>query len=133
MAGYLLLVVRERRSRAVPGASGVLICHPELAEGSLTIFEMNDYYVYILTNERDKLLYIGVTNSLRRRMYEHRNGVVEGFTKDYRIDKLVYYEMCHNVEDAIRREKQLKKWRREKKIQLIEQMNPYWKDLGEEI
>lgn len=94
---------------------------------------MNDYYVYILTNDRDKLLYIGVTNDLQRRVYEHKNGLFEGFTKDYGIHKLVYYEMCHDVKDAIKREKQLKNWRREKKIALIERMNPNWKDLGEGI
>jgi len=94
---------------------------------------MNDYYVYILTNERDKLFYIGVTNNLRRRVYEHKYQLVDGFTKRYNIHKLVYYEMCHEVEDAIRREKQLKNWRREKKIELIERMNPYWKDLGEDL
>ena len=94
---------------------------------------MNDYYVYILTNDRDKLLYIGVTNDLQRRVYEHKNGMFEGFTKDYGIHKLVYYEMCHDVKDAIKREKQLKNWRREKKIALIERMNPSWKDLGEGI
>ncbi len=94
---------------------------------------MNDYYVYILTNDRDKLLYIGVTNNLQRRVYEHKNGLFEGFTKDYGIHKLVYYEMCHDVKDAIKREKQLKNWRREKKIALIERMNPNWKDLGEGI
>ena len=94
---------------------------------------MNDYYVYILTNDRDKLLYIGVTNDLQRRVYEHKNGMFEGFTKDYGIHKLVYYEMCHDVKDAIKREKQLKNWRREKKIALIERMNPYWKDFGEGI
>ena len=91
------------------------------------------YYVYILTNRRDRLLYIGVTNDLRRRLYEHRNGLCDGFTKQYVIDKLVYYEYCSNPEDAIRREKQLKKWRREKKIALIEKMNPNWKDLGEDL
>ncbi len=94
---------------------------------------MNDYYVYILTNDRDKLLYIGVTNDLQRRVYEHKNGLFEGLTKDYGIHKLVYYEMCHDVKDAIKREKQLKNWRREKKIALIERMNPNWKDLGEGI
>ena len=89
------------------------------------------YYVYILTNDRDMLFYIGVTNNLRRRVYEHKNRLVDGFTSRYSIHKLVYYEMCHDVEDAIRREKQLKNWRREKKIELIERLNPYWKDLGE--
>ena len=92
---------------------------------------MNDYYVYILTNERNRLLYVGVTNNIERRIYEHKHQLVEGFTSTYGIDKLVYVETCRSVEDAIRREKQLKKWRREKKIALIEQMNPRWKDLAE--
>ena len=102
-------------------------------EESLTINRMNDYYVYILTNERNTLLYIGVTNNLVRRLYEHKNRLNEGFTKDYWISKLVYFESCHSIEDAIRREKQLKNWRREKKIALIERMNPYWKDFGENM
>jgi putative endonuclease len=93
---------------------------------------MKEYYVYILTNHADRLLYIGVTNDLKRRIYEHKNGICEGFTSTYHIDKLVYYEICHNAEDAIRREKQLKKWRREKKIALIEKMNPRWNDLAED-
>ena len=91
------------------------------------------YYVYILTNERDHRFYIGVTNDLKRRMYEHQNGVNEGFTKKYNIHKLVYFEYCTDPETAIAREKQLKNWRREKKIALIEKMNPYWKDLGEDL
>ena len=94
---------------------------------------MRDYYVYILTNKTNKLLYIGVTNNLQRRIYEHKNKLVDGFTKDYQIDKLVYFETCHSAEDAIKREKQLKGWKREKKIALIEQMNRYWKDLEEGI
>ena len=91
------------------------------------------YYVYILTNRRDELLYIGVTNDLRRRIYEHKNKINEGFTQRYAIDKLVYYEYTTDPEAAIAREKQLKKWRREKKIALIEKMNPRWKDLSEEF
>ena len=94
---------------------------------------MNDYYVYILTNDRNTRFYIGVTNNLTRRVYEHKNELLDRFTKLYHIHKLVYFETCHDVEDAIRREKQLKSWRREKKIALIEQMNPRWKDFGEEI
>ena len=94
---------------------------------------MNNYYVYILTNERDTRFYIGVTNNLARRVYEHKNELIDGFTKQYRIHKLVYFEMCHDVEDAIRREKQLKSWNREKKIALIERMNPRWKNFGTEI
>ncbi len=91
------------------------------------------YYVYILTNDRDQRFYIGVTNDLKRRMYEHVNGVNEGFTKKYGIHKLVYYEYGTDPVAAIAREKQLKNWRREKKIALIESMNPYWKNLGEDL
>ena len=88
------------------------------------------YYVYILSNWDDSVLYIGVTGNLSRRLYEHRNGLVEGFTKKYNVHKLVYYEHTNDVYSAISREKQLKKWRREKKNQLIEAMNPQWRDLS---
>ena len=77
-------------------------------------------------------MYIGVTGNLPRRLYEHRNGLVEGFTKKYNVHKLVYYENTSDVYSAISREKQLKKWRREKKNQLIEMMNPQWRDLSED-
>ena len=88
------------------------------------------YYVYILSNWDDSVIYIGVTGNLPRRLYEHRNGLVEGFTKQYNIHKLVYYEHTNDVYSAISREKQLKKWRREKKNQLIETMNPQWRELS---
>jgi putative endonuclease len=90
------------------------------------------YFVYILANWDDSVLYIGVTGNLPRRLYEHRNGLVEGFTKKYNVHKLVYYENTSDVYSAISREKQLKKWRREKKNQLIEMMNPQWRDLSED-
>ena len=92
---------------------------------------MNDYYVYILTNENNNVMYVGVTNNLQRRVYEHKTGVFEGFTKKYRVHKLVYFENCQDVRDAIRREKQLKKWSREKKNKLVESINPEWKELGD--
>ena len=88
------------------------------------------YYVYILSNWDDSVLYIGVTGNLLRRLYEHQNGLVDGFTKQYNIHKLVYYETTNDVYSAISREKQLKKWRREKKNQLIETTNPQWRDLS---
>ena len=88
------------------------------------------YYVYILSNWDDSVLYIGVTGNLPRRLYEHRNGLVDGFSKKYNVHKLVYYEHTGDVYSAISREKQLKKWRREKKNQLIETMNPQWRDLS---
>ena len=88
------------------------------------------YYVYILSNYTNTTLYIGVTGNIERRIYEHKNGLVDGFTEKYNVTKLVYVEECDNVNDAIAREKQLKKWRREKKEALIKTINPEWKDLA---
>ena len=85
--------------------------------------------VYILASKRNGTLYIGVTSNLVRRAWEHRNDVVEGFTKRYGVHRLVYYEMIPDRVSAITREKQLKKWRRAWKLKLIEQSNPEWKDL----
>jgi len=92
---------------------------------------MFDYYVYILTNKQ-KTLYIGITNSLERRMYEHRMKLIDGFTKKYNLTRLVHYEHTNDIDYAILREKQLKGWLRQKKVDLIEQGNPEWKDLSEE-
>ena len=88
------------------------------------------YYVYITTNKNNEVLYIGVTNDLRRRIYEHKQKIVEGFTSKYNVDKLVYYESTENVKSPIEREKVLKKWARKKIIVLIERMNPNWKELA---
>jgi putative endonuclease len=93
----------------------------------------NQYYVYILTNKTNKVLYIGVTNDLERRMYEHKNKLVEGFSQKYNLNKLVYYEVTNDINSAIIREKQLKNWHRDWKINLINQINPEWKDLCEEL
>jgi putative endonuclease len=92
---------------------------------------MKQYYVYILTND-SKTLYIGVTNNLQRRIYEHKNKLIEGFTKKYNLTKLVYFETMKDIESAIRREKQLKNWYRQWKINLIESINKDWRDLSEE-
>ena len=91
------------------------------------------YYVYILTNKTNKVLYIGVTNDLARRMYEHKNKLIDGFSKKYNLKKLVYYEITNDVESAIKREKQLKNWHRDWKIRLITEHNPEWKDLSVEF
>ena len=93
---------------------------------------MNEYYVYIITNKRNTVLYVGVTNDLKRRMYEHKNKLIEGFSKKYNLSKLVYFEQTNDIYTAINREKQLKKWRREKKEWLINQMNPQWDDLSKD-
>ncbi|MBQ8213428.1 MAG: GIY-YIG nuclease family protein [Clostridia bacterium] len=87
------------------------------------------YYVYILTSYSNKVMYIGMTNDLKRRITEHKNEQIDGFTKQYHVKKLVYFEEHSNPNEAIKREKELKGWRREKKNNLVETMNPEWKDL----
>ena len=88
------------------------------------------YYVYILSNWDDSVLYIGITSDLMRRLYEHRNHLVDGFTARYNVHKLVYFEYTSDVRSAIEREKQLKGWRRAKKDALISKANPAWDDLS---
>ena len=89
------------------------------------------YYVYILTSKRNGTLYVGVTNDLKRRIYEHKNNLIKGFTQKYNIHNLVYYEETNDVNIAIEREKQIKSWSRKKKLALIEKDNPAWNDLAE--
>jgi putative endonuclease len=90
---------------------------------------MKQYYIYILSSKKNGVLYIGMTNDLKKRVFEHKNKLIDGFTKKYNVTKLVYYELTNQPQDAINREKRLKKWKREWKIELIEKMNPNWKDL----
>ena len=94
---------------------------------------MKNYYVYIMTNEKNGTLYIGVTCDLLRRTLEHKLKVNEGFTKQFNLDKLVWYEQTNNILAAIQKEKQMKKWKREYKINTIEDSNPDWNDLFHEI
>ena len=95
---------------------------------------MRDYrfYVYILTNYYGNVMYIGVTNNLQRRVYEHKEGVFEGFTKRYHVDKLVYYEFYEDIRHAISREKELKGWTRAKKNALVASVNPEWREIEPE-
>jgi putative endonuclease len=95
--------------------------------------EQKYYYVYILSNRNNSVLYVGITNNLVRRLYEHKNKLVEGFTKKYNVNKLVYYELFNNPYDAISREKQLKGCGRKRKVELINSINPEWKDLYREL
>ncbi|MBQ2611594.1 GIY-YIG nuclease family protein [bacterium] len=90
------------------------------------------YAVNILTNYNETTFYIGVTGDLQKRIWEHKNKVVEGFTKKYNVDRLVYYELTEDVESALNREKQLKRWHRQWKIILIKEMNPEFNDLSEQ-
>ncbi len=94
---------------------------------------MRSYYVYILASKRNGTLYVGVTNNLIRRVYEHKNEMVEGFTNKYGVHKLVYYEQTNDLKSAIQRERRLKKWNRKWKMELIEQGNSDWKDLYDEL
>ncbi len=94
---------------------------------------MKTYYVYIMASKKNGTLYIGVTNNLPQRVWEQKNDVHEGFTKKYGVHRLVWFEVTSDVEEAILREKQMKKWRRQWKINLIEEENPNWNDLYEGI
>ena len=89
------------------------------------------YYVYILTNKNDNVLYTGFTNNIYTRISQHKHKIIKGFASKYNCGKLVYYETFNDVKLAISREKEIKKWRREKKINLINSLNPEWKDLSE--
>ena len=88
-----------------------------------------NYYIYMLTNSNDRVLYIGVTNNLERRLFEHKQGIIDGFSKKYNLKKLVYFEQTVDINSAIAREKEIKNWRREKKNLLVERSNKDWEDL----
>jgi putative endonuclease len=92
-----------------------------------------NFYVYILATKRRGTLYIGVKSNLSKRVYEHKNGMVEGFTKKYKVHRLVYYEVAMNAETALTRERQMKKWNRAWKLRLIEGQNPEWKELYDDL
>ncbi len=94
---------------------------------------MRNGYIYIITNRKNGTLYIGVTSNLVKRVYEHKSKITDGFSKKYNLTKLVYYEVFDNIENAIKREKQLKNWKREWKVELIEKVNREWNDLYNEI
>jgi putative endonuclease len=110
------------------------VCHSRENGNLDTDFnKMKNYHVYIMTNKPNGTLYVGVTNDLTRRSYEHRNSLIDGFTKKYNLKMLVYFEVFDRVEYAILREKRLKKWSREWKIDMIEKSNPGWMDLYNQI
>lgn len=94
---------------------------------------LSNSYIYILASQRNGTLYVGVTSDLIKRVYEHKNNIFEGFTKKYNVKNLVYYEVFDNIEEAIKREKQIKGWTRKKKIALIEEHNEDWVDLYEKV
>ena len=114
----LSVVARHDSAEAISGKIGVV---------------SKQYYVYIMTNSRNTVLYVGVTNDLIRRVYEHKEKLADGFTRKYNITKLVYYEVFEDIENAILREKQIKAGSRQKKVQLINSINREWHDLYDEL
>ena len=94
---------------------------------------MKSYYVYIMASKKHGVLYVGMTSDIKRRVYEHKNGLTEGFTEKYLVHRLVYFETTPDVNAAIAREKQLKRWKRQWKIELIEKENPEWQDLYDDL
>jgi putative endonuclease len=94
---------------------------------------MNVSYVYIVSNKRNGTLYIGVTSDIKKRIWQHKEKVADGFSKKYDLDLLVWYEVHRSIEEAILREKQIKKWNRKWKLELIENENPHWKDLYNDL
>lgn len=94
---------------------------------------MKYYYAYILANKTNTVLYTGVTNDLKKRVYQHREKLVEGFAKKFNVYGLIFYEQTENVESAIQREKQIKSWSRLRKVELISKFNPEWEDLYEKL
>ncbi|MDD2565253.1 MAG: GIY-YIG nuclease family protein [Candidatus Gracilibacteria bacterium] len=94
---------------------------------------MNQYYTYILASSQNGTLYIGVTSDLIKRIYEHKNGIYKGFSSKYHVNNLVYFEVHNDLNEAIKREKQLKKLNRKRKLELIEKDNPTWNDLYENL
>ena len=132
------------RSRATPlefcgGDPGIQTIHPFChsresgnPDKKTKIMREYTYYVYILASGKNGTLYIGITNDLMRRLYEHKNSLIKGFTNKYKVNNLVYFEETNDISEAIKREKQLKKWNRQWKIELIEKDNPNWEDLAKE-
>jgi putative endonuclease len=111
-------------------SSESIVCHSEFSSESMNKGHyVKIYYIYILASKKHGTLYVGMTNDLVKRIYEHKHKIFEGFTSKYDVDKLVFFEHTNDVQSAIKREKQLKNWHRQWKINLIEKENPNWEDL----
>ena len=128
------MIIKIRKLRNVGVITTPIVCLCKQALGGSNLEKMGKLYcVYIMMNKRNTVLYTGITSNLKKRIYEHKENLVEGFTKKYNIHKLVYYEAFNDVEQAILREKQIKAGSRNKKIRLINSMNPNWEDLYPEL
>src|SRR5581483_5627120 len=137
-AGWISKSVRSGKKRKRPLSGGLFFAlnHPPVIAGldpAIHDAEMSGCWLYILASKPRGTLYVGVTNNLVRRIYEHQNELVEGFTKQYAVKMLVYYERHDSARTAIQREKNIKHWSRQWKIELIEGMNPVWRDLTNDI
>lgn len=108
-----------------------MVCHSRV--GGNPVLKMRKYFVYILASQKNGTLYIGVTNNLNSRIEQHKLGIIQGFTQKYNVTLLVYFEEHTDIREAIQREKALKKWNRSWKIRIIEEVNPEWKDLADEL
>ncbi len=115
----------------VEGLFGLLMCHSEFISESRIMSKMKNYYVYIMSN-KSRTLYIGVTSNLEKRVYQHKHKLIDGFTEKYNLTRLVYFETTTDITSAIRREKQLKNWHRQWKVNLIESVNKNWHDLSDD-
>src|SRR5947207_123802 len=116
----------------ISGNTNLFICN-FVIPAQAGIYIMKQYYVYILASKKNGTLYVGASDNLIKRVYEHKNELVEGFTKKYKVHTLVYYETTNDAYIMVTRERQLKKWKRQWKINLIEKNNPEWKDLYPEL
>jgi len=135
IASHVLNEVKELPSNLVlcSGVCFVALGAPRNDRCRLLLMMNRQYYVYLMTNRHNTVLYTGVTNNLKRRVYEHKEGLGGGFTGKYKVNKLVYFESTEDVYAAISREKQIKGGSRRKKIDLVNSMNPEWEDLYDEL
>ena len=127
------LLARRPRAGGDPGKGSAWEVSDQRETPVLKNDHMKNFYVYILSSKRNGTLYTGITSDLLKRVYEHKHELVKGFTRKYKVHNLVWYEVHESVESAIMREKQIKKWKRDWKLKLIEKENPGWIDLYEKI
>jgi len=138
-AGEAGAEVRTKQCTTLPEQALVSLSTPSVIIGldpiiqNQNIMVPNNYFVYVLASKKNGTLYIGITDDLIKRVYEHKNNLVDSFTKKYNVHQLVYYETTNDIQSAIIREKQLKKWSRKWKLELIEKENPEWKDLYNDL
>ena len=131
------MLIKKSAKTLVLALQGRKPCHPGVGRGpyheSVICMSKRTYYVYIMTNKKYGTLYIGMTNNLIRRVEEHKQGLIKGFTQTHKLNKLVYFDYSNDVYLAIQRERNMKEWKRQWKIDLIEEENPLWEDLSKQL